>query len=116
MIYERPLAAKQALSHGRQKATQALEMAGCYETIQMPEISDAGFHLMGTAKMGNEPDNSVLDRWSESHDVKGLFVIDGAAFVTAAAVNPTNTIQALALRAADHIIENSSLIKADINI
>ena len=66
--------------------------------------------------MGNEPDNSVLDRWSESHDVKGLFVIDGAAFVTAAAVNPTNTIQALALRAADQIIEKSNLIKANINI
>ena len=116
MVYKRPLAAKQALGHGRQKATQALEMAGCYETIQMPEISDAGFHLMGTAKMGNEADNSVLDRWGESHDITGLFVIDGAAFVTAAAVNPTNTIQALALRAADQIIEKSNLIKANINI
>jgi choline dehydrogenase-like flavoprotein len=43
-------------------------------------------------------------------------VIDGAAFVTAAAVNPTNTIQALALRAADQIIEKSNLINANINI
>ena len=47
--------------------------------------------------MGNDPDTSVINGWCESHDVKGLFVIDGA-FVTAAAVNPTNTIQAISLR------------------
>jgi len=64
---------------------------------------------MGTARMGNNPENSVLDKWCESHDVRGLFIIDGSAFVTAAAVNPTNTIQALALRAADRVVKLSRL-------
>ena len=59
---------------------------------------------MGTARMGNNPEKSVLNKWCETHDVQGLFVIDGSAFVTAAAVNPTNTIQAIALRTADYLI------------
>lgn len=109
MIYKRPFAAQQALNFGRQKATQVLQEAGCYEVIQIPEILDSGFHLMGTARMGNNPENSVLDKWCESHDVRGLFIIDGSAFVTAAAVNPTNTIQALALRAADRVVKLSRL-------
>ena len=59
---------------------------------------------MGTARMGHDPETSVTNEWCESHDIKGLFVIDGGAFVTAAAVNPTNTIQAISLRTADHIL------------
>jgi choline dehydrogenase-like flavoprotein len=81
-----------------------LQQAGCYETFATPSLPEAGFHLMGTARMGEDPENSVLNKWCEAHDAKGLFVIDGAAFVTAAAVNPTNTIQALALRTADHLL------------
>jgi choline dehydrogenase-like flavoprotein len=59
---------------------------------------------MGTARMGNDPAASVVDRFGRAHDVPNLFVVDGAVFVTAAAVNPTNTLQALALRTADHIV------------
>ena len=55
--------------------------------------------------MGNDRETSVLDSWCEAHDTPGLFVIDGSSFVTGAAVNPTNTLQALALRAADRIRE-----------
>ena len=43
----------------------------------------------------------MVNEWGRSHDVKNLFIIDGSVFVTAAAVNPTNTIQALALYIAD---------------
>jgi choline dehydrogenase-like flavoprotein len=45
----------------------------------------------------------VVDRWGRTHDVPNLFIIDGSIFVTAGAVNPTSTIQALALRTADYI-------------
>jgi len=56
---------------------------------------------MGTARMGDEPERSVVNAWGRSHDVKNLFIVDGSLFVTSAAVNPTCTIQALALYIAD---------------
>ena len=56
--------------------------------------------------MGTDPERSVVNEWGRSHDVKNLFVVDGSIFVTAAGVNPTNTIQALALYVADSIKQN----------
>ena len=43
------------------------------------------------------------DRWGRTHDVANLFIIDGSIFTTSACVNPTPTIQALALRTADYL-------------
>jgi len=103
MIYRVGNETRKALDFGLARAHEAMTAAGAIETIEMPLVRDAGFHLMGTARMGDDPETSVVNRWNESHDVPGLFVIDGSAFVTAAAVNPTNTLQALALRAADQI-------------
>jgi choline dehydrogenase-like flavoprotein len=56
--------------------------------------------------MGNDPATSVVNPWGRSHDVKNLFVVDGSIFVTGGAVNPANTIQALALYIADAIKKN----------
>ena len=53
--------------------------------------------------MGHDPDKSVVNGWGRSHDVKNLFIVDGSIFVTAGAVNPTSTIQALALYIGDQI-------------
>ena len=61
---------------------------------------------MGTARMGTDPTRSVVNEWGRSHDVKNLFIIDGSIFVTSAGVNPTCTIQALALYIADSIKRN----------
>jgi choline dehydrogenase-like flavoprotein len=66
----------------------------------------AGWHLMGTARMGSDPERSVVNEWGRCHDVRNLFIIDGSVFVTSGAVNPTNTIQALALHAADTLKQN----------
>jgi len=68
-----------------------------------PLLGPAGWHLMGTARMGDDPGSSVVDAHGRCHDVKNLFIVDGSIFVTSAAVNPTSTIQALALYVADHI-------------
>jgi len=51
--------------------------------------------------MGRDPTQSVVNEWGRSHDVKNLFIVDGSIFVTSAGVNPTRTIQALALYIAD---------------
>lgn len=56
--------------------------------------------------MGDDPERSVVNGWGRSHDVKNLFIVDGSTFVTSAAVNPTSTIQALALYIGDSIERN----------
>ena len=56
--------------------------------------------------MGTDPATSVVNEWGRCHDVRNLFIIDGSVFVTAGAVNPTNTIQAFALHSADTIKQN----------
>jgi choline dehydrogenase-like flavoprotein len=62
-------------------------------------------HELGGARMGNDPKTSVLNKFGQAHDVKNLFIADGAPFVTQADKNPTWTILALAWRTADYIAE-----------
>ena len=62
-------------------------------------------HLMGTCRMGDDPGTSVVDRWNRAHDVPNLFLVDGSSLVTCGRQQPTETIQALAFRAANHIQE-----------
>ena len=83
------------------RASEALKAGGAKDIIVESPIVYAGWHLMGTARMGRDPATSVVNEWGRSHDVKNLFVIDGSVFVTSAGVNPTRTIQALALYFAD---------------
>jgi choline dehydrogenase-like flavoprotein len=54
--------------------------------------------------MGDDPKTSVVDRYHRAHDVANLFLVDGSSLVTACC-QPTCTIQALAYRAADHIVK-----------
>lgn len=95
---------RKALDFGLARGAELLKAAGAVELDTMPHTPNAGFHLMGTARMGTDPARSVTDRWGASHDVPNLWIVDGSLFVTAAAVNPTHTIQALALRAADRLL------------
>jgi choline dehydrogenase-like flavoprotein len=62
-------------------------------------------HEAGTARMGNDPKQSLLNKFNQCHDVKNLFVVDAASFVSATEKNPTLTILTLAMRAADYIAE-----------
>jgi choline dehydrogenase-like flavoprotein len=62
-------------------------------------------HELGTARMGEDGKRSVLNKFNQSWDVKNLFVVDGAAFVTSANQNPTLTILALTMRACDYIVD-----------
>jgi choline dehydrogenase-like flavoprotein len=62
-------------------------------------------HECGTARMGNDPKTSVLNAFNQLHEVKNLFVTDGACFVTQGCWEPTLTIMAISARAADYIAE-----------
>ena len=91
------------LDHAAERGAEALEAAGAKRVLSSHLRRNAGWHLLGTARMGDDPAKSVVDRWGRAHDVSNLFIIDGSIFVTGACVNPTTTIQALALRTADYI-------------
>jgi choline dehydrogenase-like flavoprotein len=69
-------------------------------------IADGGviIHEIGTARMGSNPKTSVLNGYCQSHDVKNLFVTDGAGFVSNADKNPTLTILALSWRASEYLL------------
>ena len=92
---------RKMLDHGIGNATQVFEAAGAHTVNAIPLLRGGGWHLMGTARMGDDPDNSVVSGAGQAHDVKNLFIVDGSVFVTAGAVNPTSTIQAVALHIAD---------------
>jgi choline dehydrogenase-like flavoprotein len=88
-----------------EKASESLLEAGA-RTIEVDRLMRySGWHLLGTTRMGDDPSTSVLDRWNRAHDVPNLYVVDGSCFVTSSGVNPTSSICALALRAADHMVE-----------
>ena len=69
--------------------------------IQHRHVAEGAGHIIGTARMGNDPKTSVVDRDLRSHDHPNLFILGSAVFPTSATANPTLTIAALSLRAAD---------------
>jgi choline dehydrogenase-like flavoprotein len=97
---------RKMLAHAGERATEALKAAGAVQTVAMPLLREAGWHLMGTARMGRDPRTSVVNERGQAHDVKNLFIVDGSIFVSAGGVNPTSTIQALALYVADSMKTN----------
>jgi len=83
---------------------EVLDAAGATKNWATP-VGETNFsaHLMGTCRMGNDPERSVVDRYHRTHEVRNLFVVDGSSLVTSGRQQPTCTIQALAYRAAEHI-------------
>jgi choline dehydrogenase-like flavoprotein len=63
-----------------------------------------GIHEMGTARMGNDPKTSVLNKWNQVWDAPNVYVTDGAFMTSANCVNPSLTYMAFTARAADHAV------------
>ena len=97
---------RKMLEFSAARATEVLEACGAKRIVSQVPFAMAGWHLMGTARMGRDPGRSVVDAWGRCHDVPNLFIIDGSIFPTAGAVNPCCTIQGLALYVADRIKKN----------
>jgi choline dehydrogenase-like flavoprotein len=72
-------------------------------------IAEGGkiIHEVGTARMGADPKSSVLNGFCQAHDVKNVFVMDGAPLVTNPDKNPTLTIMALAWRASEYLLDEA---------
>lgn len=103
LIYRYSENTRKNLDFNVARATEVFREAGAWRVDAM-NPAGANAHFMGTTRMGDDPKTSVVDRWGMSHDIPNLGVLDASVFVTSGPVNPTSTICALALRAAEHLI------------
>ena len=88
------------IEHAMGQMEQCLDAGGATDIFRQADDTN---HLYGTARMGEDPATSVVNPDGRSWDVPNLWVCDGSVFPTSGGVNPSLTIQALALRAADRI-------------
>jgi len=87
-------------------AAEMLEAAGATNIRPFVDDNPPGLtiHEMGTARMGRDPATSVLNAHNQAHDVKNLFVTDGACMASSANQNPSITYMALTARAAEYAV------------
>ncbi len=97
---------KKLIEFGKNKVEEVLWAAGAQEVIQEQRYA----HLVGGARMGDDPGTSVADKYGRTHDVSNLFVCDGSLMPTQGSANPGLTIQALAARTADYLISQGDKI------
>lgn len=92
-----------ALAQAKADASEMLTKAGGQVIMgfDQPGAGGTAIHEMGGARMGHDPATSVLNKWSQAHDVANLFVTDGAQMSSSACQNPSLTYMALTARAAD---------------
>jgi choline dehydrogenase-like flavoprotein len=69
------------------------------------KVGGSAIHEMGTARMGRDPETSVLNGFNQAHDIDNLFVTDGAAMASSSCVNPSITYMALTARAVDYAVK-----------
>lgn len=88
-------------------AAEMLEAAGLKNVSTYDSMPAPGFciHEMGTARMGRDPKTSVLNGFNQMHDVKNVFITDGACMTSSACQNPSITYMALTARAADFAVQ-----------
>ena len=71
--------------------------------VDAPFPPYTGWHLLGTARMGKDPANSVVDAAGRMHRASNIIIADGSVMPTVGAVNPASTIGAIALKFADDL-------------
>jgi len=87
------------------RAMEIFDAADAAKSWALPVgYQNGGAHLLGTCRMGDDPESSVVDKYHRTHDVPNLFLCDGSSFVTSGRGQPTMTIMALAFRASEHIM------------
>jgi choline dehydrogenase-like flavoprotein len=84
------------------KAAGAVVMLPGDDAMSMP---GEGIHEMGTARMGDDPEQSVLNAYNQAHDIPNLFITDGSFMTSASCVNPSLTYMAFTARACDYAVK-----------
>lgn len=102
---------ERAMARDTQKQAQRIvQAAGAAISRPMGDTAQLstpgeGIHEMGTARMGGDPSQSVLNRWNQAHDVPNLFVTDGSFMTSSSCVNPSLTYMAFTARACDYAVK-----------
>jgi choline dehydrogenase-like flavoprotein len=98
---------KKLFDDGREQAAEMLEAAGARNVRLTGNYSVPGFciHEIGTARMGRDPKTSVVNGFGQAHDVKNVFVTDGACWVSSGCQNPTLTMLAITGRSCAYLVE-----------
>lgn len=91
------------LEHGLARGREVMQAAGSLKEYTFGPVRYAGWHLMGTARMGDDPKNSVVNKYGQCHDVDNLYIVDSSVFTTSGGVNPVSTLQAISLYIADNL-------------
>ncbi|NBW70321.1 MAG: GMC family oxidoreductase [Bacteroidetes bacterium] len=91
----------------KNQAAEMLEVAGFknISTFDNPGGPGLGIHEMGTARMGKDPNTSVLNKFNQIHAVKNVFVTDGSFMTSSGCQNPSLTYMAFTARAANYAVE-----------
>tara|TARA_B100000795_G_scaffold269117_1_gene257619 strand:+ start:735 stop:2345 length:1611 start_codon:yes stop_codon:yes gene_type:complete len=110
VYYEMNDNTKNILKHGIKVSKEIFSEAGAKVTSAYAPVKNTGWHLMGTVRMGSNPQTSVVNKYGQSHQVKNIFIVDSSVFVTSGAVNPVATAQAITLFACNYIRQNISNI------
>jgi choline dehydrogenase-like flavoprotein len=90
-------------NHAYKQGRAVYEAVGATRVFETPPYPST--HNLGTSRMSERPEDGVVNKWGQSHEVANLFVSDGSQFTTGAAENPTLTIVSLAIRQADYIAD-----------
>ena len=93
-------------NHAYERGMAIYDAVGATRTFPTPPYPST--HNLGTNRMSENPEDGVVNKWGQTHDIDNLFISDGSQFTTGAAENPTLTIVALAIRQADHIASEMS--------
>ena len=96
------------IEFGKNKTMDVMWAAGAQEVVQEARYA----HLVGAARMGNDPATSVVDEFGRTHDIANLFVCDGSIMPTQGSANPGLTVMALSARIADYLIREGNDIFA----
>ncbi len=97
---------KKMLTHGIYHCKKLLNIAGAKSIKAFGPVKNTGWHLVGTAKMGTNKNNSVVNKFGQCHDIKNLFIIDSSIFPSSSGVNIASTVQAVSLMISDYIKKN----------
>src|SRR5690242_6543015 len=97
---------KKLIEFGKNKVREVLYAAGAEVVVQESRYA----HLVGAARMGKSPEDSVVDKFGRTHDIANLFICDGSILPTQGSANPGLTIQALAARTADYLIDQGDRV------
>jgi choline dehydrogenase-like flavoprotein len=102
--YDVPENDKKLTAFGVDRIVEVAEAVGAVETNPTGVISPPpGWHLMGTCRMGNTPEDSVTNKYNQTWEVPNLFISDVSSFATGAGLNPACTVSALGVRLAEYL-------------